>query len=122
MRDVPAGVSGAASGVVNASRQLGTSVGLAVIGSFGVTAAVSDWRAATARLPASARHAAALQAQNVAGARISAAIRALGPAYRDVAIRAFVHGYHVAVGGGAICALAAAATAILGFRRRRRSQ
>jgi hypothetical protein len=39
MRDVPAGVSGAASGLVNASRQLGTSVGLAVLGSMGVTVA-----------------------------------------------------------------------------------
>jgi MFS transporter, DHA2 family, methylenomycin A resistance protein len=116
MRDVPAGVSGAASGVVNASRQVGTSVGLAVLGSLGVSAALSDWHAAIARLPASARHAAAQQAQNVAGARISTVTHALGPAYRDAAAGAFVHGYHVAVGAGAICALVAAATALLGLR------
>lgn len=117
MRDVPAGVSGAASGVVNASRQIGTSVGLAVLGSLGVTAAISDWHATIAHLPAFVRHAAAQQAQNVAGARISTVTQALGPAYRDVAARAFVHGYHVAVGAGAICALVAAATALLGLRR-----
>jgi MFS transporter, DHA2 family, methylenomycin A resistance protein len=117
MRDVPAGVSGAASGVVNAARQVGTSVGLAVLGSLGVTASISAWHATVARLPASARHAAARQAQNVAGARVSAVTQALGPAYREVATQAFVHGYHVAVGAGAICALAAAATAVLGFRR-----
>lgn len=117
MRDVPAGVSGAASGVVNASRQIGTSVGLAVLGSLGVTAAVSDWHATIARLPASVRPAAARQAQNVAGARISAVTQALGPHYRDVAARAFVHGYHLAVGVGAVCVLVAAVTAILGFRK-----
>jgi MFS transporter, DHA2 family, methylenomycin A resistance protein len=117
MRDVPAGASGAASGIVNASRQVGTSVGLAVLGSLGVTAAISAWHAAIARLPASARPAAARQAQNVAGARISAVIQALGPAYRDAAARAFAHGYHLAVGAGAICVLAAAVTALVGFRR-----
>jgi hypothetical protein len=131
MRDVPPGVSGAASGVVNASRQIGTSVGLAVLGSLGVTAAVSAWHSDVARLPATtrhaavarlpdvARHAAAQQAQNVAGARIGAVTRALGPGYRDAAVRAFVHGYHLAVGTGAVCLLAAAAVALIGFRRAR---
>jgi hypothetical protein len=38
-------------------------------------------------------------------------------AYRDAAARAFAHGYHLAVGAGAICVLAAAVTAVLGFRR-----
>jgi DHA2 family methylenomycin A resistance protein-like MFS transporter len=116
MRDVPAGASGAASGVVNASRQVGTSVGLAVLGSIGVTAASSDWRATVARLPAAARPAAARQAQNVAGAHVSAVTQALGPAYREAAAQAFTHGYHLAVGVGAICVLAAAVTAFLGFR------
>ena len=122
MRDVPTGVSGAASGVVNASRQVGTSVGLAVLGSLGVTAAISDWHAAIARLPGPARpgpvrSADAQQAQNVAGAHIGPVTQTLGPAYRDIAAQAFVHGYHVAVGAGAICALAAAVTALLGFRQ-----
>lgn len=117
MRDVPAGVSGAASGVVNASRQVGASVGLAVLGSLGVTAVLSAWHATIAGFPASARHTAAQQAQNVAGARISAVTQALGPAYRDVAAQAFVRGYHLAVGVGAVCVLAAAVTAFLGFRQ-----
>jgi MFS transporter, DHA2 family, methylenomycin A resistance protein len=110
MRDVPAGVSGAA-------RQVGTSVGLAVLGSVGVTAAISAWHATIARLPAGARPAAAGQAQNVAGAHVSAVAQALGPAYRDAAAQAFAHGYHLAVGVGAICVLAAAVPALLGFRQ-----
>jgi DHA2 family methylenomycin A resistance protein-like MFS transporter len=68
MRDVPPGVSGAASGVLNASRQIGTSVGLAVLGAIGVNAAVSDWNAETGRFPASIRAIAPGQAQNVGGA------------------------------------------------------
>jgi len=115
-------LAGAASGVVNASRQVGTSVGLAVLGSLGVTAAISDWRATVARLPAAARPAASRQAQNVAGAHISAVTAALGPAYRDAAAQAFTHGYHLAVGVAAVCVLAAAVTAFLGFRPSRRAR
>jgi MFS transporter, DHA2 family, methylenomycin A resistance protein len=119
MRDVPAGVSGAASGVVNASRQVGTSVGLGVLGSIGVAAATSHWDAAIHRLPAPARAAAARQAQNVAGAHISAVTHALGATYQNAAAQSFIHGYHLAVGAGAACVLAAAITALLGFRRPR---
>jgi MFS transporter, DHA2 family, methylenomycin A resistance protein len=117
MRDVPAGVSGVASGVVNASRQVGTSVGLAVLGSAGVAAATSHWDATIRRFPASVRAAAAKQAQNVAGAHLSAVTRALGPGYQDAAAQSFMHGYHLAVGIGAACVFAAATTALLGFRR-----
>jgi MFS transporter, DHA2 family, methylenomycin A resistance protein len=119
MRDVPAGVSGAASGVVNASRQVGTSVGLAVLGSIGVTAATSQWDAIIRRFPVSVRAAAAKQAQNVAGARISAVTHTLGAAYRDAAAQSFVHGYHLAVGIGAACVFAAATAALLGLRHPR---
>ena len=117
MRDVPAGASGAASGVVNAARQVGTSVGLAVLGRLGVAAAVSAWHATVSRLPAAAQAAAAKQAQNVAGAHVSAVTQAVGPAYRDAAAQAFIHGYQLAVGAAAIFLLAAAATALLGFRQ-----
>lgn len=119
MRDVPAGASGAASGIVNASRQVGTSVGLAVLGSIGVTAAISSWDSAVRRFPASVRPAAAKQAQSVGGAHISTVTHALGTGYRAAAAQAFVHGYHVAVGVGAGCLLAAAAVAFVGFHRPR---
>jgi MFS transporter, DHA2 family, methylenomycin A resistance protein len=118
MRDVPAGASGAASGVVNSSRQIGTSVGLAVLGSLGVTAAASRWNATIHRFPGSLRAAAANQTQNVAGAHISAVTQALGPAYRDAAAQSFVHGYRLAVGIGAALVLAAAVTALLGLKGR----
>src|SRR3984885_1147208 len=43
MRDVPPGLSGTASGVFNASRQVGTSVGLAILGAIEADAATSAW-------------------------------------------------------------------------------
>ena len=118
MRDVPPEASGAASSVVNASRQLGTSVGLAVLGSLGVTSAIGNWQATARRFPAATRAEALRQAQNVGGARISAVADTLGAAYRQPAAQAFADGYHVAVGAGAACLLAAAVIAVRGFRPR----
>ena len=64
MRDVPPGVSGGASGLVNAARQVGTSVGLAVLGTIGVHAATTAWAGRSAGVPGAAG-----QAQYVAGGR-----------------------------------------------------
>ena len=111
MRDVPPGVSGAASGMLNAARQIGTSVGLAVLGAIGVNAAVSDWHGRTGRSVA-----ASAQAQNVGGGRIAAVTEALGPAYRHPAAQSFLHGYQLAVGVAAACLLAAAVVAVVAFR------
>jgi len=117
MRDVPAGASGTASGALNASRQIGTSVGLAVLGTIGVAAAKSAWAGNAGRFPVPVRARAAGQAQNVGGARIAAVTRSLGAAYRHPAAAAFVHGYHLAVGAGAACLVAAGLIAIIGLRR-----
>jgi hypothetical protein len=70
------------------------------------------------RFPAAIRSMARHQTQQVAGARITDVVHALGPAYRHPAAQAFTHGYHVAVGCGACCLVAAAAIAILGLRQR----
>ena len=117
MRDVPPEISGAASSVVNASRQIGTSIGLAVLGALGVRR-LGNWRAAAQRFPAATRAEALRQAQNVGGGRINAVAETLAAAYRQPAAQSFVHGYHVAVGAGAACLLAAAIIAALGFRQR----
>jgi predicted MFS family arabinose efflux permease len=121
MRDVPGGTSGVASAVLNASRQIGTSMGLAVLGAIGVSAIIAHWRAGVERLPTAARAAAREQAQHVAGARISEVVRAIGPEYRQSAAQSFAHGYHLAVGGGAGCLVVAAVITILGLRRSRQA-
>jgi EmrB/QacA subfamily drug resistance transporter len=116
MRDVPPGVSGAGSAVLNAARQLGTSLGLAGLGTLGVAAAVSAWTARAARFPATVRAAARAQGQSVSSGRVAEVVRTLGPAYRRPAAQAFTHGYHAAVGAGAGCLLAAAGLAVIGLR------
>lgn len=118
MRDVPASVSGAASGVLNAARQIGTSVGLAVLGAIGVNVAIVTWHAKAQRFPASIRTTALKQTQNVTGARITTVTNTLGSPYRHPAAESFVHGYHLAVGAGAACLLLAALVAVTGLARR----
>lgn len=120
MRDVPAGVSGAASGVLNASRQIGSALCLAVLGTAGVNAAESSWRSAAGRAGGGPR--ALAQAQNVGDGRVRAVVDALGPRYSPLAVDSFLHGYRLALGLSAACTAAAAAVAYAGFRRRRPSQ
>ena len=122
MRDVPPGLSGTASGVFNASRQVGTSVGLAILGAVGADAATSAWKSKVARLPGAAREAATAQAHNVASARIGLVGRALGASHRAAAEEAFSHGYEVAVLIAGFCLIAAAVIAAIGLRDDRRRQ
>ena len=118
MRDVPAGLSGTASGVFNASRQVGTSIGLAVLGAVGTETATAAWRSQVARLPGPAQQKALGQARNVASAQISSVARALGTGRRAVAQQAFSHGFEVALLVAAVCLFAAALVAVLGLRDR----
>ena len=115
MRDVPPGVSGGASGLVNAARQVGTSVGLAVLGTIGVHAATTAWASRSAGVPGAAG-----QAQYVAGGQITTVTHALGAQYRPDAVAAFVSGYHLALIVAAGATLAAAAVAAVGLRSGRR--
>jgi hypothetical protein len=118
MRDVPADVAGAASGVLNASRQVGVSVGLAVLGSIGVNASVSAWRGQVAHLPAGVRAAASNQGAHVASAQIGTVTAAVGAAAHDAATAAFLHGYRLAVFVAACALVVAAVVAYLGLRLR----
>jgi MFS family permease len=115
MGDVPAGPSGTASGLLNASRQVGTSVGLAILGAIGAGAATSAWESQVTHFPKAAREAAIRQAHNVASARISAVTRVLGSGQRAAAERAFTHGFAVAIRIAGLCLLVGALIALLGL-------
>jgi MFS transporter, DHA2 family, methylenomycin A resistance protein len=112
MSEVPPAVSGVASGLLNAGRQVGTAIGLAVLGTIGARAASGNWAAAAASFPASARSQAAAQAQNVSGGRVQAVASALGRSYRDPAVHAFLAGSRLALTiAGVLLALAAIVSA-----------
>ena len=122
MRDVPPGLSGTASGVFNASRQVGTSVGLALLGAIGADATTSAWSSHVAHLPLVARQAAIRQARNLASARIGLVTRALGKGQTAAADQAFSHGYEMAILAAGLCLVAAALVAALGLRDHRRRE
>jgi DHA2 family methylenomycin A resistance protein-like MFS transporter len=122
MRDVPSGLSGTASGVFNASRQVGTSIGLAILGAIGADTARSAWDSHVSHLSGPAQQAAIAQAHNVASAQIGAVTRALGTGQGAAAEQAFSDGYEVAVLVAGLCLIAAALISVFGLHERHRPE
>lgn len=109
MADIPRGISGVASGILSASRQAGTSVGLAVIGAIGVSVTTSAWHVRTSAL-ADRAHSQALT-RAVSGGQLQPVREQLGLNGAQQAIASFTHGYNTAVTAAAVILLAAAAIA-----------
>ncbi|MFJ9173916.1 MFS transporter [Streptomyces sp. NPDC102360] len=87
MRDVAGPVAGAASALLNSSRQLGTAVGLALVGAVGAAATQHTWT--TSRFGDTSSGSASIATGNLQGI----------PAHmQDTARSAFETGYHVALG------------------------
>lgn len=87
MRDVSAPVAGAASAVLNSSRQLGTAVGLALVGAIGAAATHHTWVASRSG-----------HTHSAAGAVATGNLHAIPTQMQGTARRAFETGYHVALG------------------------
>ena len=102
MGDVPAAFAGIGSGILNSARQVGTSVGLAVMGAVGVAIATRVWDAKAMTVPASVPSGASGVGQEVAGGQISLLVAQLGPDARQPAIDSFLTGYHWAMATGAL--------------------
>lgn len=117
MIDVPEGFSGIAAGVLNASRQIGTSIGLAVLGTIGVNVTRSDWLHYVDQLPANRQAAARSVSQSVTGAQIHTVEQALGSNAVAPAIDSFQLGFEVALLVGGVMLLVACAIAVLDLRR-----
>jgi EmrB/QacA subfamily drug resistance transporter len=122
MSSLSAHQAGVGSAINDAARQVGAAAGVAVLGSVWASAYHHALAAGAAgalrRVPASA-----LAASRASLGSALAAAHALagpgGPALTASAKAAFVHGSNVANNVGAVIALAGAALAVTGFRRRR---
>ncbi len=105
--------AGIASGVVNASRQVGGALGVAVLGSIAATVASSHW-ADTA--PAALTGTVARFDPLVVGGQAEQITRVAGPEAGLAASHAFVDGVTTAMTVGSLIALAGAVIAFFGLR------
>jgi MFS transporter, DHA2 family, methylenomycin A resistance protein len=113
MREIPPEFNGTASGVLNTARQIGTSIGLAVLGAISGSVSTTTWAHDTGHVQSSA---VAAQAHNVAIGEIRSVTGSLGSTFRAAATDAFINGYHVAMLVAGLCLVAAALFAAFGLR------
>ncbi len=115
MGDVPPASAGVGSGVLNSARQLGTSVGLALVGALGIAASARAWRGHLDAWPPAARGDAADLVERVAGAEVREVARILGPDALAPATAAFLTGYRTALWVAGVALVVAAAVAAIGI-------
>jgi EmrB/QacA subfamily drug resistance transporter len=116
MADVPPGSAGVGSGILNSARQVGSSVGLAVLGSLGISAVARSWRETVLTLPDPLQLRAASLTQLVAGGQGELVAATVGQQVAPPAFAAFMSGYRAALCAAGLSLLAAALLASVGLR------
>ena len=109
--------SGIASGVINANRQLGGALGIAVLGSVAATLTRDAWHEGLAQLPAATRAAAEPLTGLVLGGQGGPIAALAGPQAQAAALESFVHGVSGAMLASSALTLLAALVAFVGLRR-----
>jgi EmrB/QacA subfamily drug resistance transporter len=116
MGAVETGRAGVASGVINASRQVGAAMGIAILGAVGATLASNSWADTTAGLTGAAAARADTLTAAVIGGQGAVVGQAAGPAAEQAALEAFVSGIRGAMWVAAGLLLAAALVGFFGLR------
>jgi MFS transporter, DHA2 family, methylenomycin A resistance protein len=119
MAEVPPDSSGIGSGLFNACRQIGTAMGLAILGSIATSVIVADWRTQVRSFAPSGRPGAGSLAADVAGGQVKAVTAALGRHARGPAVASYLHGFETALIAASVILAAAGALGFLGLRRLR---
>ena len=109
--------AGIASGVVNASRQVGGAIGIAILGSVGATLASNAWADKVATLPQALQAKATALTPLVQGGQGALITKETGrPAVGQAALESFQHGVRGAFFIGACMLLLAAIVSFVGLR------
>jgi EmrB/QacA subfamily drug resistance transporter len=111
--------SGIASGVINAGRQVGGSLGIAVLGTVAALLTRSDWQQQLALLPPASHAKAVHLASLVVGGQGSAVAGLAGRSAELAGLESFVYGLRGALLTSSVLALVAAAVAFAGLRHSR---
>ena len=97
MAEVPEGSSGIGSGLFNACRQIGTAIGLAILGSIGAGVTLADWHREAGSLPAAEQQRAAQVGADVAGGQVHVAVASEGQHALDLVVASFLRGFEIAL-------------------------
>ncbi len=116
MASVPEGSSGIGSGLFNACRQIGTAMGLAILGSIGASVILADWHRQSGSFPRAERHSAAQAGADVAGGQVHAAAAFVGRLALGPAESSFHRGFELALLLAAATLAAAGLVGFLGLR------
>jgi len=111
--------SGIASGVINASRQVGGALGIAAMGSIAAALARSDWSHQLTQLPATSHTTLTRLTPFVVGGQGKLIAELAGQQARAAALESFVHGLDGALLTSAALTLIGSAVAFTGLRRQR---
>ena len=119
MAEVPDGSSGIASAVFNSCRQIGTAMGLAILGSIAGSAILADWHQRAESLPAAERQSATQLGADVVGGQVHQVAASVGPDAFNPAVASFLRGFELAL---LLAGLILAAAGAVGWRGLRHLQ
>ena len=93
MAQVPPDFSGIGSGLFNACLEIGTAMGLAILGSIATSVIIADWHRRAGSLPPAERQPASQLAADVAGGQAHLVAASAGQNLLDPAIASFLSGF-----------------------------
>ena len=120
MAEIPDGSSGIASALFNSCRQIGTALGLAVLGSIAAGAILADWHQRAGSLPPAERLPASQLGADVAGGQVHVVTESVGPDTLAPAIASFLRGFELALLLAGVILAAAGAVGFRGLRHLQR--
>jgi MFS transporter, DHA2 family, methylenomycin A resistance protein len=116
MSEVPPGFSGIGSGLFNACRQIGTSMGLALLGSVATSIILADWHRQVHSMSPVLRARANQIEADVAVGQIKGVTAVLGQHAREPAVTSFLHGFEDALIAAGVILVAAGVLGLTGLR------